>query len=82
MCVYVLTIYIIGTDLMTTDRRGNTPLHLAFSRLRVLNKAHTSPPLIRKIEIENVSYVHSCVYTFILCVIDNRHVKGILIQTC
>ena len=44
----------IGTDIMATDTRGSTPLHLALSRLRMLSLSTSDEFVVvqRKMEVE------------------------------
>ena len=60
----------VGTDLMAADRRGNTPFHLALSRLRLIDKTSSNAPfpLHKKRQIENVGHLDSfiCVSSFFI----------------
>ena len=47
----------LGTNLMMTDTRGSTPLHLALSRLRMMDsKGQTTPTSQRRRELEKVNW--------------------------
>ena len=57
---------------MSTDRRGSTPLHLALSRLRVLNMnpVDISTPHQRKREMERVSDWLIVILTLLLLLVN------------
>lgn len=63
--LWFITLIIIGTNLMMTDTRGSTPLHLALSRLRMLDTRsalrQTTPNNHRKREVEKVK---DCMYIY------------------
>lgn len=71
---------------MVTDERGNTPLHLALSRLRILDLSSKSTPFLKKRDIENVSCSHctnSTAVSFKIQIVDmlreylSRHADGL-----